>query len=327
MSWLPRAWLRAPAVHFLVLGALLFAFTTRGPAPPPPRRPIVITAARIAEIREDYERTNRVAPTAAELDALVAREADEEMLFHEAQLLHLDRGDRAVEWRVIEKVRFLYGDDAGDNAAALKRGLALGLDRDDVVVRNAMVTKVRLLARAASRADEPAGEALERELGECMERHRSDYAQAERLSLTQIFLSADKHGAALDEDAHAMLAHLRTSATRPEAVSRLGDPFIAGGALRSTTRTQLAKVFGDGFATAVAGLAPGQWSEPIRSPYGLHLVWVAERDAATLPSLDAVRSRVLRTYRAERRSQYLAKMIDELRTAYEVRIEHDSQVL
>ncbi|HEY2386971.1 MAG TPA: peptidylprolyl isomerase [Candidatus Binatia bacterium] len=317
-----RAWLRTPALHFLVLGALLYGLTARQGGPPP-RRPIVITPERIAEIREDYERTAHVAPTADELNGLIAREADEEMLFHEAQLLHLDRGDRAVEWRVIEKVRFLYGDAAGDNAAALKRGLALGLDHDDVIVRNAMVTKIRLLARAASRADEPAGPELERELGDCMARHRADYTQAEKLSVTQVFLSTDTRGPAVEADAQALLAHLRESGAGPEAARRLGDPFIAGSALRSTTREQLAKVFGDGFATTVAGIAPGQWSGPVRSPFGLHLVWVGEHDAATLPSLAAVRSRVLRTYRAERRARYLAKMMDQLRMAYEVRIAHD----
>jgi parvulin-like peptidyl-prolyl isomerase len=69
-------------------------------------------------------------------------------------------------------------------------------------------------------------------------------------------------------------------------------------------------------------LQPGRWSEPIRSPYGIHLVWVAERDAATIPALDAVRPRVLRAYRAERRAQYLSRMMDDLHAAYEVRIEH-----
>ena len=82
-------------------------------------------------------------------------------------------------------------------------------------------------------------------------------------------------------------------------------------------------MFGDDFADAVAALPTEQWSEPIRSPYGLHLVWVGGRAAADLPPLDAVRSRVLRAYRAERREQYLARMMQQLRAAYTVRIETD----
>jgi hypothetical protein len=261
-------------------------------------------------------------PTAAELDALVARAAEEEMFFREALLLHLDRGDRAVEWRIIEKVRFLYGDAVGDDAEALRRGLALGLEKDDVVVRNALVTKIRLLAKAASRADEPDGAALDRELDDYLRQHQGNYAQASRVSLTQIFLSADKHGAALDDDAHALLGRLRDSAARPESSTRLGDPFLAGRELRGASRGELAKMFGDEFATAVAALEPGRWSEPIRSRYGVHLVWVSARDAAAVPPLDAVRPRVLRAYRAERRARYLARMVDEMRATYHVEVQH-----
>ena len=320
------AWARTPAVHFLALGALLFALATRsgGPAARPP---IVITAARVAEIRDDYQRTVRTVPTSTELDALVAREADEEMLYREALLLKLDRGDRAVEWRVIEKMRFLYGDAAGDNAEALKRGLALGLERDDIVVRNALVTKIRLLAKAASRADEPGEPALERELENHLRRHRNAYAQAERLSLTQIFLSADKRGASLEDDARAVLKHLQESGARPESSPRLGDAFVAGSTFRSTSRSELAKIFGEGFTNALSELEAGRWSEPIRSPYGMHLVWIAGRDAGAAPALDAVRPRVLRAYRAEQRTRYLARMLDELRGTYEVRIEHAPHTL
>jgi hypothetical protein len=322
MMRLATAIARAPAVHFLVLGALLFALVPRGTRPTSVRPPIVLTQQRVVDVRDDYRRTMGVDPTSAELDALLAREADEEMLYREALLLGLDRGDRAVEWRVIEKMRFFYGDAAGTNDEALARGLALGLQRDDVVVRNALVTKIRLLAKAASRVDEPSGQDLDRELTDYLERHRSTYAQAARLTLTQVFLSADKHGAALENDARDLLAQLRASGTPPAPGARLGDPFLPGAPPRGASRRDLAKLFGDDFAAAVSDLDVARWSEPIRSRYGLHLVWVSERDAAAVPSLDAVRPRVLRAYRAERRSAYLAKMMAELRTAYEVRIDH-----
>jgi hypothetical protein len=314
---------RAPALHFLVLGALLFALGTR-PSGSAARPPVVFTTARVTEIRDDYRRTMRAAPTPAELDALIAREADEEMLYREALLLGLDRGDRAVEWRVLEKMRFLYGDAAGDTAEALRRGLALGLERDDVVVRNTLVTKMRLLAKAASRSEEPGGRALERELDAYFQRHRDAYAQPERLTLTQVFLSAAKRGAALEDDARAVLRQLEASRAPAEAGTRLGDAFVSGSVFRSIPRSALARTFGDGFAAAVSALEPERWSGPIRSPYGLHLVWVAGREAAGVPALDAVRPRVLGAYRAERQARYLERMLQDLRAAYEVRIEHGS---
>ncbi len=320
-----RAGARAPALHFLALGALLAAVSARttGTAGATARPPIVITAARVAALRDDYQRSLLVAPTPAELDALIARDADDEMLYREALLLGLDRRDRAVKWRIVDKMHFLFGDGAGDPESAYRRGLALGLDREDFVVRNALVTKMRLLAKAASRSEEPSGEALERELEAYLRAHAAAYTEAERLSLTQVFLSAGKRGAALEADARAMLKRLRAAHTAPETAARLGDPFVSGSTFRNASPSGIAKIFGDGFATAVTELEPGRWSEPVRSPYGLHLVRVTARDAAALPPLDAVRSRVLRAYRSERRAQYLARMMDELRAAYEVRVEHD----
>ena len=318
-----RAGACSPALHFLALGALLVVLDARiaGPAGASGRPPIVITAVRIAEIRDEYASALGAAPTPAELDALVARDAEEEMLFREALLLGLERGDRAVEWRLVDKMHFLYGDAAGDHMEAYRRALALGLDRDDVVVRNVLVTKMRLLAKEASRHDEPSGPALDRELDAYLQDHRAAYAQGERLSLTQVFLSAAKHGTALAADARAALRQLRASRTPPETARRLGDAFVSGSVLRSASRHELAKIFGESFATTVADLPAGQWSEPIASPYGLHLVWISERVAGSVPALDAVRSRVLRAYRAERRAQYLARMMDQLRAAYEVRVD------
>ena len=316
--------IRAPAIHFLTVGALLFVASPRSSVPKAASRdPIVITATRIAEIRDDYRRTVGAEPTPSELAALIDREAEEQMLYHEALLLGLDRGDRTVEWRVVEKMRFLYGDDAGDNAQAYRRGLALGLARDDIMVRNALVTKMRLLAKAASRQEEPDGAALDRALEDYFQDHRDTYAQPERLNLTHVFLSASRRAGSLDADAQSLRERLETSRTAPEAAVRWGDAFAAGNALRNVSPSVLIKTFGDAFTTRVLELEPGRWSEPIRSPYGLHLVWVSDRQVGSVPAFAAVRSRVLRAFRAERNARYLALMLAQLREAYAVRVEED----
>ena len=91
--------------------------------------------------------------------------------------------------------------------------------------------------------------------------------------------------------------------------------------LRATPRAGLVKLFGDELADAVAELEPGRWSEPLRSPYGLHLVWVLEKTDVRTPMLAEVRSQVLQAYRAERQQQYLERMLAGIRAAYEVRVE------
>ena len=312
---------RAPALHFLALGALLFAISSTFAAPTRARAPIVISAARVAEIRDEYARMMATPPTESELAALVAREADEEMLYREALLLGLDRGDRAVEWRIIEKMEFLYGEAAGDNAESLRRGLELGLQRDDVVVRSGLVTKMRLLAKGTSRSEEPEGDALERELEAYLERNREEYTQAAHYTLTQVFLRGDAADATIETEARALRRTLEASASPPGETVKYGDPFVTGSFVRATSRAGLTKMFGDAFADAVAKLETKRWSEPIRSPFGLHLVWVAEKQEARAPGLDSVRSQVLQAYRAERQQEYARQMMEGIRRAYEVRVE------
>lgn len=314
--------LRAPALHFLLLGALLFGASslTAAPGPGAVREPVVITAARVEEIREDYHRTMGVAPTPRELAALIDKEAVDEMLYREALLLGLDRGDPAVEWRVIEKMEFLYGMAPGGEAEALRRGLELGLQRDDVVVRSGLVTKMRLLAKGASRAEEPTGEALERELAAYFERHRDEYEQPQHVSLAHVFL---RGGAEREAEARTLRERLVSTSATPAQAAKEGDPFVAGSLLRATTHAGLVKVFGEELATAVVALTPGQWSEPMRSPYGLHLVWVLDRSDVRSPQLEEVRSQVLHAWRAERQQAYLDKLLAGIRAAYEVKVERN----
>ena len=80
-------------------------------------------------------------------------------------------------------------------------------------------------------------------------------------------------------------------------------------------------MFGEDFATSVSELPTRCWSGPIRSPYGLHLVWLAEKRASGVPSIDEVRTQVLQAYRAERQREYSRRMMQEIRAAYEVRVE------
>jgi len=320
--------LGAPATHFLVLGMLLFVLAPVAPArstAKAKREPIVIGSARVSELRDEYTRTFHKLPSAAELDALVEQAADEEMLYREALLLGLDRGDRAIGWRILDKMHFLFGEAAGSTAEAYERGVALGLKHDDTVVRSALITKMRLLGKAASRSDEPTGDALERALEDYRQRHRDEFTQAEQLSLTQVFLSTDQHGAALRADADAIRAKLEaTGAPSLEAVRHLSDAFPAGLRLQHTTRAGLVKLFGEELADAMARLEPGRWSEPLHSPFGLHLVFVEERKARETMPLDEVRSSALRGYRAERHQAYLERMTAQLRNAYEVRVESDA---
>ena len=312
-------WLRRPPVHFVAIGVTLFALE-RYTAPPPSRaeRPtVVITAARLAQLRADLGRGTGAAP---DEQALVARAVDEEILYREAVARGLDRNDPSVRWRLAEKMRFLVDGQAaapGGDEELYRKAIALGLDREDPIVRGILIQQMRLILKRST--GEPAPD--DGELRAYLERHRDRYLQPARTSLWHVFLARERRGAAIDRDARALLARLRAQATPPATAAALGDPFPPGVHLRAQSAQDLTRVFGPDFAPAILGLAPGSWAGPVRSAYGLHLVWVEETAPARMPPLDAVRSQVLAQYRDERQEADLAELMRTLRAKYVVRVE------
>ncbi|MDP3676392.1 MAG: peptidylprolyl isomerase [Novosphingobium sp.] len=116
--------LREPLVHFIALGALVFALF--GNATSADERRIVIDAARIERIAGQYAQNFRRAPSAVELDALIRDDVKEEVYYREALRLGLDRDDEVVRRRMRVKME-AFGDTAAEIAppddATLQRWL------------------------------------------------------------------------------------------------------------------------------------------------------------------------------------------------------------
>jgi parvulin-like peptidyl-prolyl isomerase len=80
-------------------------------------------------------------------------------------------------------------------------------------------------------------------------------------------------------------------------------------------------IFGDDFAHAIEAATPGQWTGPVESAYGLHLVLVTARLPASRPDLTAVRPQVERELTAERRGAALDSLYRRLLAKYSVVVE------
>jgi hypothetical protein len=105
--------LREPLLHFLVLGAGLFALfgVVGGPAEERPGR-IVVSAAKVENLAELFERTWQRPPTRAELDGLIQDHIKEEILYREALALGLDDDDTVIRRRLRQKMEFISEDVA-----------------------------------------------------------------------------------------------------------------------------------------------------------------------------------------------------------------------
>jgi hypothetical protein len=315
-------WLRSPVLHFVVIGGALFGVLRARTAPEPAkpeRAPVVISADRIRQMQADFVQRWGTMPTPEQSKAVVEETIDEELLYREARVLALDFQDRSVRRRLLEKMRVVSAGPARSQDERIKQAHALGLD-DDVVIRRLLVEKMRLVLTADASATPP----TEQDLGDYLQRHRDRFEQPAELTFAQVFLSASRRGDRLDADAQALLARLRAQQVDPSSAAELSDPFPLGLRMEAYTWNRIIARFGKPFAERVFEMSPGTWSDPIASPYGLHLVWVQAKSAARVPSLAAVRRQVAQAVLAERAAARLARGLERLRGLYEIRVEDAS---
>jgi peptidyl-prolyl cis-trans isomerase C len=243
--------LREPLLHFLVLGGLIFALLSDANVPQPggSEDRIVISGADVERLAVAWTQRWQRPPTEAELNGLIGEAVREQVLYREA--------------------------------------LALGLDRDDVVIRRHLRQKYEFLTQDLAFDTDP-DEATLRAFHDA----QSDrYALAGRLTFSHILFNLDRRGATALTDAERTLAELQ-SAKGPEAAERLGDATSLPAGFNAVGESEVEAVFGPEFAAALRDLKTGRWAGPIASGYGLHLVWLSESVPAARPAFEDIRERV-----------------------------------
>jgi hypothetical protein len=316
-----RKLLRAPLLHFLLLGGGIFAlqtvFSQPGSTAPAADRVVEVSAAQVERLAQQAWRASGRAASPEEREHRIREWVDEEILFREALALGWSRSDPVVQRRLIQNMRFLGDQAGGERTALLAQAYALGLERSDLVVRRRLVERMKLAITAAARRAEPD----DAELEALLQREPERFRREPRVRLTQLYLSRDRHGAGLEAAAHALLAQLAEQGMAPEAAVGRGDAFLLPAALPLWSTRALAARLGAEFARRVLELPAGSWAGPVPSSYGLHLVWVHEHAPAATPPFAELRRELRAAWLAEHERRALRRALDELRRDVEVRIE------
>ena len=199
---------------------------------------------------------------------------------------------------------------------ATREALAAGLDRDDTIIRRRLRQKMEFLAEGTGDASPP----TDAELHAWLDAHPARYGQDPQVAFRQVHLSPERRGSRLDDDAQLMLARL-ASARWDAELDTLSDSRLLPTDVDRSSRSDILRLFGEGFADRILEVETGRWVGPIPSAYGVHLVFVRERFAGRLPSLHEVRPQVERDFIADRRRRDLEATYDRLLDLYDVVIE------
>ncbi len=199
-----------------------------------------------------------------------------------------------------------------------REAMKLGLDQNDTVIRRRLQQKMEFIAEDFAAASEP----TDTELADYLAKHPDQFAQEQRFTFRQVFLNPEKRGDQLEADTAALLAKLKQHADAD--ISALGDSLLLPHEFTGESQHAVASQFGQEFAAALAKLKTGEWSGPIQSGYGAHLVLVTQRTEGRLAALDEVRDQVKRELMNTRRLEANQRFLDNLLAKYRVTIQQPS---
>lgn len=274
-----RRWLREPMLHFVLLGASLFALYsfTGDNEDGMENSQIVVSQGKIEHLATLFGRTWQRPPTRAELEGLVNDYVREEVAYREGIAIGLDRNDTIIRRRIRQKLDFV----ADDFASQLQ--------------------------------------ATDEELQKYLEQHADDFRVAARLTFQQVFFDPSKHSDDLNEEVGDLVSTLRDDASID--AREQGDRTLLEFRYEDVSEQEIANMFGVQFAEAVAKLDEGRWEGPVESAFGVHAVLVESSRPGKVPDLDSAREEVRREWEHVRRQELTEEFYRGLLEKYEVSVE------
>jgi len=274
-----KHWLHEPLLHFLLIGILLFAlygYMNRGRIGVDSSKQITLTLDDLRTMETYFESEWHRQPTPQEFQAMVEEKVQEEVLYRE--------------------------------------GLAMGLDKDDTIVKRRMAQKMQFLAEDVAAAHEPSTA----ELKSWFDKNKEKFALPSRYSFRHLYFSPDKRGQGAQQDAAKALAIIVEQSEDSKLANSLGDRFMFQDYYGDRAPSAIAKEFGPPFAVALEKLKPGSWQGPIESGYGWHLVFVDTVIPGRIPAFEEVESDVKTAWLGEQKARAWQKAYSEMRAKYTV---------
>lgn len=287
-------------LHFFVLGALLAAgqhLLEDAAEPPSPTRPVL-----------------RVVVPADANDAERRDFTDEALLVQEAVRLGWPSQDRVVRDRLMRNIAFAQPELP--EASRLAVALELGMAQTDPVARARLADRARRVLTQEVALETP----LDADLLATLNSQRKRYTAPATVRFSQVFLDPAERGDTLADDATTLLERLNRERPAPPTALGMGDGLLIAAPVETRPAEALDRSYGKSFGQALLDLPRGEWSGPVPSTYGQHLILVHEVESARVRSLDEVRAAVTAQWRRARANEVLRVALDALLAGHEVLI-------
>ena len=290
MKWTEtRRLLREPLLHFFLIGAalfLLFGWRSNSVSLPEgqtgtPTAQIVVSRDALDQMNNLFAKTWQRPPTEEEQKKLIEDFVRNEIYYREAIAIGLDRDDEVLKRRLRQKMEFIYED------------ITSWVEPTDA------------------------------DLKTYMKKHREMYLTDPQMSFRQVYINTNNRGTSAESDARQVLAQL-TGGADPDSV---GDRTLLEPEVPLSPLWDIRKQFGDEFSNSLLEIKPGRWEGPIRSGFGLHVVFVRESVSGRLPDLNEAREMVKRDWVFERQKELKDAAYAKIMERYTVTVERPTAVI
>ena len=203
----------------------------------------------------------------------------------------------------------------------MQEAIAIGLDKDDIIIRRRLAQKMEFVSGDMLTVEEP----TESEIQSYYDNHKEEFLVPGKVSFLQVFFrmhsSAEEKSISLAEETKRELSRLDVDDID---FSNFGDRTMIQTEFIGLSEAQLSSEFGDTeIVEKVAEAEPNQWNGPFISNFGLHLVYVLDRDSAYTPALGEVAEKIKNRLIDERKELQDQKFMAELRSRYTIEINEE----
>lgn len=255
---------REPLVHFVLIGLLIFTIDKFVLRSAVDENVIVVDKVVTDEIVQQFQTQNKRVPT------------DKELLKLQDAWLHTE---------------LLY-----------RKGLALGLDKNDAIIRDRIVQKTEFLFKNLAKINEP----NDKQLLQLYHAKAGDYQKPPRYDFEHVLVRDGYNNA--KQKAEAILKQI-TNGVDAQSFEQSYHVFVA------RKRIGLKVTFGEAFVDALDQLPNNQW-QIVHSKKGWHVLRLQAKQQDPLPAFEKIRPLLRADWYKQQQRKQVAKLIDELRDSY-----------
>jgi hypothetical protein len=201
-----------------------------------------------------------------------------------------------------------------------QEALMMNLDHNDEIIKRRLAQKMEFLSNDLATMQSP----TEKELQEYYESHKEKYKTPYMYSLYQIPFSPDNRSNP-KQDAELILKKHGTSSIK-EMEGR-GDRLPFSYFMNDLTANQLALKLGNSFPEALENQDLNQWTGPIPSGFGYHLVYIEKKSNPSFKNINAIKSDVINDFNYDRQQEFDIMIYNELKKKYLIDFNIDSKAM